>query len=461
MQIVRRHRAIVGIAAAVGLLAGAAYTVVQPPMLTSSALVVLPSSTHTNAPTQVVIADSDPVLAGALPHIHPAMSLEALSSKVQVKSLTPNVLAVGGEGSSAAQAKGIANGVANSYVAYVGAANNPGVQVQARVLELATYATGTSLITGVIITALIGGLAGALLGAIGALAISRNDRRLRKRDEIADAIGVPVLASIPVMHPSDAAGWSKLLEDYEPGVVHAWRLRRALYDLRLAEASYTDAGKTVTSLAVLSLASDHGALALGPQLAVFAASLGIPTALVIGPQQDANAVATLLAACAATPAASSRRSSNLQVAVLDHEDADWRSDAALTVVVSVVDGETPRVRDTMRATMTVLGVSSGGATAEQLARVAVSAAVDGRQIDGIFVADPDPADRTTGRVPQLARPAHRGRPTRLTGATTRRASAPTPTAATGESRPVTKTEQTTRPSFRSWHGQRGEDGQSG
>ena len=54
-----------------------------------------------------------------------------------------------------------------------------------------------------------------------------------------------------------------------------------------------------SSLAVLSLSSDRNALALGPQLAVFAASLGIPTALVVGPQQDANATATLRAACAA------------------------------------------------------------------------------------------------------------------------------------------------------------------
>ena len=58
----------------------------------------------------------------------------------------------------------------------------------------------------------------------------------------------------------------------------------------------------------------------------------------------------------------------------------------------------------MRATATVLGVSAGAATAEQLARVAASAAADGRDIAGILVADPDPADHTTGRLPQLARP---------------------------------------------------------
>ncbi len=40
-------------------------------------------------------------------------------------------------------------------------------------------------------------------------------------------------------------------------------------------------------------------------------------------------------------------------------------------------------------------------TAEQLARAAVTAAADGREIAGILVADPDPGDNTTGRMPHL------------------------------------------------------------
>ena len=82
--------------------------------------------------------------------------------------------------------------------------------------------------------------------------------------------------------------------------MHAWRLRKALQQLGRQTTSYSErVTAAVRSLAVLSLSSDPGALALGPQLAVFAASLGIPTALVIGPQQDANVTATLRAACAA------------------------------------------------------------------------------------------------------------------------------------------------------------------
>jgi hypothetical protein len=87
----------------------------------------------------------------------------------------------------------------------------------------------------------------------------------------------------------------------------------------------------------------------------------------------------------------------------------------LTVVVSVVDSRSPRVPEMMRTTATVLGVSAGAVTAEQLARVAVNVAANGREINGILVADPEPTDRTTGRIPQLARPVQRRLPTRLNG----------------------------------------------
>jgi hypothetical protein len=85
------------------------------------------------------------------------------------------------------------------------------------------------------------------------------------------------------------------------------------------------------------------------------------------------------------------------------------------VMVAVVDGRAPKVPDTMRTTVTLLGISPGKATAEQLARVAVSAAADGCEVNGVLVANPDQDDRTTGRVPQIPRPAQRRLPTRLTG----------------------------------------------
>ena len=414
VRIVLRHKITVAIAAALGIAVGVAFTVLRPPMLTSQALVVLPPPAARFIGTQAVIADSDPVLAGAMHQLNLPPPLATLGHRVQARSLTPRIIAISAQGTSSAQAVATANAVANSYVSYISSTSIPGGRVMARVLQKATNATGTSLAKRLLITGGLGLLLGALIGSIVVLAIGRRDRRLRERDDIADAIGVPVLASLPVRHPSDAKGWAKLLDEYTPGAVPAWSLRKALHHLGLTDTK----GGNGASLAVLSLSTDRGALSLGPQLAVYTASLGIRTELVIWPQQDVITTATLQAACAVPPSAQSKRSGRLQVSVRDHKSVGQRPTAPLTVVVAVVNAQAPQVADTMRTTMTVLGVSAGVATAEQLARVAVSAAGDGRQIAGILVADPEAADHTTGRPPQLAPSSHRKLPTRLTGTTT-------------------------------------------
>jgi capsular polysaccharide biosynthesis protein len=414
MKIIRRHKRIVGITALLGLLAGGALAVLHPPMLTAQTLVVLPQSVSRTIGTQVVIAGSTPVLAEALPTIKPPVSMTTLRSRIQVKNLTSNIISISGQGATAAEAETTANAVANSYIDYLGSANALGGRLPARLLETATNATGKPLAVRLAIPGVLGALAGALIGAIVALAIGRGERRLRERDEIADAIGVPVLASIPVRHPSDPAAWAQLLEEYRPGAVHAWSLRKAMQHLGLADVP----GGSSASVAILSLSSDPGALALGPQLAVYAASLGIPTAFVMGPQQDENATATLRAACAAPAATQSMRSGRLRVSVTDRGSGDRLPNVPLTIAVAVVDAQTPQVADTIRTATTLLGVSAGAATAEQLARVAASAAADGRQIAGILVADPNSADHTTGRFPELARSTQRRSPTRLTGTTT-------------------------------------------
>lgn len=428
-QIVRRHKIVVGIFAALGLLAGVGLTLYRPPMLTSEALVnvVLPAAeqgaatqdgTATVSPalaTQIVIVQSTPVLLHALRDVQPPLALRTLRNRVTVMSVMgSDILSIRAAGKTAAQAEATANAVANSYLRYC--RKKQYAQVQAWVVQPASSATGSSLAYRLPLTGGLGVLLGAVAGAIAVLAVNRRDRRLRTRDEIADSIGVAVLASIRVGHPSDAAGWTRLLAEYEPGAADAWRLRKALQHLGLAEPNLGESRPAAdSSLEVLSLSSDSGALALGPQLAVFAASQGIPTALVVGPQRDVKAAATLRAACAAPPAPSSR-SGPLRAIVRDH-DGDRPSNVALTIVISVVDGQDPHVADTTRATATVLGVTAGAVTGEQTARIAASAAAAGRDITGILVADPDPDDATTGRLPHLARPAHRSGPTRMTGRT--------------------------------------------
>ena len=428
-QILRRHKILVGIAVILGALAGIIYAAANPQLLTSTALVILPQSEQAQQGaavivdgaadpytlTQQVIITSNVVLRNALPHVRPATSVDKLRRDISVGILTPYVISVTAKGNVASDAETTANAVARSYLNYVGSTSSPIGRVPAQVLEPATSATGAPL-RPLLLDILAGAVAGLLIGGIIALALGRNDRRLRERNEIADSIGVPVLASVSVGQPPDAAGWMNLLADYAPGAVDAWQLRKALHQLGPMGLNSSDPRADGFSLAVLSLSTDRKALALGPQLAASAAAVGISTALVIGPAQDANTAATLRAACAA--AVPPQRSGYLRVAVADDPHVDELPRAALTVVVAVVDGKAPRVADTMRTTATTLGVSASAVTAEQLARIAVSAAVDGREIAGILVADPDPADRTTGRVPQVARPGLRRMPTRMTGTTT-------------------------------------------
>lgn len=414
IQAVRRHKKLFGAILILGLLVGAGYAVLKPPPLSSTALVVLPAAASDANPadpgvvnsemaTQAVIATSDPVLADALPHVSPAMSLQALENKVQVTNIASSILSITATGATAAEAESTANAVADSYIAYVGSANSLVGVLSAKILDSATTATGTKLPERIAIYALLGLIGGALVGLITATAISRNQRGLRERDTIANSIGVPVLAAVPVSRPSDPASWVKLLAGYEPGAVHALGLTRLLQQV--------GAGRDGdTSLTVLSLSSDPGALALGPQLAAFAAARGIPTTLVVGPQQDANVTATLRMACTARTQLREGQPNSLQLLAAD--DGVEALPAGFAVVVTTVDGRAPLMPRTAPTTATVLGVTSGAATAEQLARAATAAATVGHDIAGILLADPDPSDQSSGRVPRLAALLPRTMPTR-------------------------------------------------
>src|SRR5579864_6472115 len=92
--IVRQIWTAIGSLAAWGLLAGIAVAALHPPVLTSTALVVLAQAGQNTVTvangkpdpftvTQEVIASSYPVLIAALPDVRPAMSLAALRRDVQ------------------------------------------------------------------------------------------------------------------------------------------------------------------------------------------------------------------------------------------------------------------------------------------------------------------------------------------------------------------------------------------
>jgi capsular polysaccharide biosynthesis protein len=433
----RKSKTFIAIAV-LGLLVGAGYAVVRPPLRSSTALVVLPAIaasanaqaaaeagiTDNEIATQVVVASSYPVLAGALPHISPPVSAQTLQGRVQVQNLTgSSIISISASAPTAAEAEATANAVANSYIAYVTAPDSPAGRVSATMLEPANTATGGNLAAQLAIDGLLGLLSAAIVGFIALLAISTRDRRLVERDAIANSIGAPVLASVPVRNPSDATSWMKLLEEYEPAAVHAWILTKLLQQLGVTPAKGRDgaAAGNGTSLTVLSLASDPRALALGPQVAAFAAAQGIPTALVVGPQQDVNVTATLRTACATPEQTRADQRRPLQLVVAEDDDElsvamdnppGWLG-APFVVVVAVVDGQVPLMPHAVSTTSTVLGVTSGAATADQLARAATVAAAHGREVTGIIVANPDPGDQSTGRIPRMVAPLQRPLPTRV------------------------------------------------
>jgi capsular polysaccharide biosynthesis protein len=429
VHIARHHKILVGLVVLLGLAGGGAYAVLRPPMLSSTALIALQppaSSTAAQAPTsgidpftatQEVVVSSDPVLQAALPDVRPAMSIAKLRLDVEVGSPATDIISVTAKAKNGTDAEATANAVVSSYIAYVGSSHSPVGTVSARLLEQAITAAGPSKVQRPATFAVLGALVGALIAFALVLVIGRHDRRLRERDEIARSIGVSVLASFPVAHPTDTAGWTKLLEDYKPAAVHALRLRQVLQQLGTGSVNRNGTWRDGSSFTVLSLSSDSGSLAIGPQLAAFAASQGTPTTLVIGPQQDANATGTMRTAFAAPPSASSKRPDLLRVVVTDSA-VDAQPDTALTVVVVVVDGNSPQIPETMRTAAAVLGVSASAATAEQLARVAMAGALDGRDVTGILVANPEPTDTTTGLIAQLPRPGNRRLATLLKGMST-------------------------------------------
>lgn len=384
---IRRHRMIVAAVAAVGLLGGVAYGFMVPALHTATALVVLPPPPATDSEketgtqsidTQVFIAESEPVLNSAGQNLSPALSSQAVRDRVKVTAVTEDVLEIDAKGTTASQSMRLANAVADVYLVFVTTdqklPGDLGKKTGARVLERPTTARGGNVAIHLGIFGLLGALIGAVAGSIGVLAKVRGDRRLRLRDEIADAVALPVLASVSSYRATDVSDWAYLLEHYSPTAVEAWSLRKTLHHLGLDVK-----GGGPVSLTVLSFAGDDKALPLGPQLAALATSIGISTSIVVDSHQE--------------PA----------------------GDTTLSIHLVVVDREAPHLVGSEHTTNTIIALSAGTVTAEELARLAVAAAADDRNIDGLVVTDPDPTDRTIGRVSQSTRRSGSRLPTLLTG----------------------------------------------
>jgi capsular polysaccharide biosynthesis protein len=349
------------------------------------------------------------------------------------------------------------------------------------IIQPAAPATGPSL-PGRLLTWTVAGALLTVAGTALVLVIRRlRDPRVRARDDLADAVGSSMLAVVRSRPQRSVAGWLALFETYEPSAEDAWAFRQVLR--ALAGSGDRDLTRTSTkrspgrldhpgSLTVVALSGDQRGVAVGPQLAAFAASLGIATRFTVATRHDS--VASLYAACAtgrgaelrpglvleartegATPTQEASphpmdaplakpfngggaKESRLQEALGDYSVAhpprgmkepaqhEVQADTELheiatdppvdlTIVFAVADRREPTLREAPSTAVTMLAISPGVGTREELARLAVAVDDAGGRIDGVVIADPDPSDRTTGRRTLDERALQAQLPVRLTG----------------------------------------------
>jgi hypothetical protein len=237
----------------------------------------------------------------------------------------------------------------------------------------------------------VGALSALFAGCLFVFFASRRDRRLRLRDELAAAIGVPVLASLKCGSCKSAKDWRRLLQRYSPSPVDSWNFRRLLHGVSPADSDKApQQGDKGTQLNVVAFADDGPSLAAGVQLARSASELGMQTVLVPG---EHASLALLRAALRVATAGAPDQPFVFEAKTSGQEFSALR----LSLSIIAVDEGKPAMAVT--SGVSVLAVSSGFATADALARLALVASDSGRPIDGIVVINPDPADSTAGVVP--------------------------------------------------------------
>jgi hypothetical protein len=250
---------------------------------------------------------------------------------------------------------------------------------------------------------------------------NKRDPKLRSRDELADSVGIPVVASLRARAPRSAGAWLDLLRTYDPDSIDGWALRRLLHSL-VAEGEGERGGRDPVVVVVLSFGGDAGGLAVGPQLAAFAASTGLATELVA--MQEHRSATHLWAACSHTP---KLEESPLPLAVSTAQtrpgahasalaDAEAGGDrATLSVRMVVLERDRPEPDPALvDGHVALLAVSSAAATRRNLADAVVAVDRLGLEVVGLVVANPDPFDRTTGRLAPVELPGTLARPTRIT-----------------------------------------------
>ncbi len=233
-----------------------------------------------------------------------------------------------------------------------------------------------------------GALAGLLIGSVVILVWYRRDPRPMTRDELAEALGTPVLLSLAVSARRSTKDWIAFLQRYQVGAAEQWSVRRTLRELRVS-----DGGES--NLVLLTFAGDPAGVTQAAQVALAAVTSGLRTSFAV--IADDDSMEGLRAACMQFDGNESGGRPGLEVHVGVPPDRDVMPD--LTVTAIVLDTDSPQLSAVRPRGDTVLSVSAGFASNEQLARVAILASGNGEILQGIFVANPVPGDRTHGRFP--------------------------------------------------------------
>lgn len=243
-------------------------------------------------------------------------------------------------------------------------------------------------------------LFGALLGFASAVVLSlildRRDGRIRRRSEIAAVVAAPVLASLETPRRLSARQCRLMVERWHPQPLESWVLRQSCMRLGLLP------GDPPSELVVVGLPDDTAGPVVALQLAVFAASAGIATAFIVATPHPT--CARMRSACHQD---AKRGEVRPHLRTYSHrtraDEIDGRAQLTVTVVIADSDSNFAELTNLPANAVTTLAVSSGFATPDDLATAALSCLDAGRPLAGVFLANPDPSDPTTGDPVGLSR----------------------------------------------------------
>jgi capsular polysaccharide biosynthesis protein len=273
-----------------------------------------------------------------------------------------------------------------------------------RLLQRASGASNAAVVTG-LRNGGFGLVLGLLAGTMLALMLDRRDRRLRRRDDIARAAGVPTIASIATRVTRTSEERLALMSQYEPSLDESFGLRWTLRHLLTAHPA------TPARATIVLLAGDEAARGVPLQLAAFSARAGVRTVVLDAPTR---AVAPLQEPARTDDGRDSVMPNLWLVASRANGPGIDHLSPQLVITVLVVAGGDLGRGDPDGMTTTLLAISSGFATSEAVGSVVAAATEGGRPLFGVIVANAEPHDDSSGRDPVAASTMRRRLPVRAT-----------------------------------------------